>query len=67
MNFRDPFDPREPDQPREHYEDCPVRAEDAADGDCTCAQADIDTYEDAMERRVDALRDREHSMSDRDD
>ena len=58
FHFRDPFDPRDPPEPREHYEECPVAAADAPDRDCTCAEADAIAYDDAMERRGDALRDR---------
>ena len=60
MHFRDPFNPRDPPEPREHYEDCPVSAIDGTpDRDCTCAEVDAIAYDDAMERRGDALRDRD--------
>ena len=57
FHFHDPFDPRDPKEPREHYEDCPALADDAEA--CTCAEADEIAYDEAMERRVDALRDQE--------
>ena len=42
----------------EHDEDCPV-LEDPDDGECVCEQREIDRYDDAMEARVDVMRDRE--------
>ena len=42
----------------DHYDDCPMFED--PDEECLCEQREMDRYEDAMEARVDAMRDREN-------
>ena len=50
--------PRNPYEMPEHDEDCPML--DDPHEACICEQREIDRYDDAMEARVDAMRDREN-------
>lgn len=55
MTLRDPLDPRDPPGDRPHWDTCP------GVDDCDCAEHEDDGYDDAMERKVDAMRDEEDS------
>ena len=50
----------DPPEEREHYPACPATADDGDEpGECTCAETVVAAFDDEMDRRIDAWKDRD--------